>query len=140
MVTSAAKEQDLETATVSSPAKPRTLKPRGKPFVPGDSRINRLGGPKKGESLPEKLKRRVEKDSDKIVEAVYKRLIREDSVGNRAFVDVRDTVYGIPKQHLVLEQADSPLLAFLTKHIDVSRETMDVIEGESRLLPEGQGE
>lgn len=80
---------------------------RGRPFEPG----NRYGKgrPRKGESIPEKLKRKIEApaSSDAIVDAVYARLLREDAVGNRAFADVRDTVYGIPKQTLVLEQGES---------------------------------
>ncbi len=51
--------------------------------------------------------------------------------GNRARADFSDRVYGLPKQTLVLEQADSPLLGFLMRH----NAQLPYVEGESRTLP-----
>ena len=99
-------------------------------FVAGyDPRRNLIGRPKKGESMPELLKRAIErpKVTRLVVAAAVERLVRTDAVGNRAFADVRDTVYGIPKQTLVLEQADSPLLALLQRHAQ-----LPYVDGESR--------
>ena len=85
------------------------------------------GRPRKGESVPERLKRKVEAKGDAVVDAVIARLLRQDSVGNRAFADVRDTIYGVPKQHLVLSQGeDDPLLGLFTvRELDVSHEAND---------------
>ena len=48
--------------------------------------------------------------------------------GNRARADFSDRVYGLPKQTLVLEQADSPLLAFLQRQAPA----LPYVDGESR--------
>ena len=81
--------------------------------------------------MPEKLRARVERDSDAVVEAVMRRLKRDDSVGNRAFADVRDTVYGIPKQTLVIEQGESA-----ADQLDaaIARRMGLVVDGEARAL------
>lgn len=99
-----------------------------------DPRRNLAGRPKKGESVPELLRRTIERPrvSQAVVQATVERLMRTDAVGNRAFADVRDTVYGVPKQTLQLEQADSPLLAFLER-----RQQRLTVEGESRELEPG---
>lgn len=102
-----------------------------------DPRRNAHGRPKKGASLPEKLKHRVEKDADKVIEAVMKRLTRDDAVGNRAFSDVRDTVYGLPKQTLVLEQGESPLAELLRRRqerLSPTGERRLTVDGESRVI------
>jgi hypothetical protein len=96
---------DEQTAAVTVTTDTTNGRTRRGTFAPGNAYGH--GRPKKGESLPEKLRRRVEKDSDAIVNAVVARLIREDAVGNRAFADVRDTVYGVPKQTLVVSQGES---------------------------------
>ncbi len=96
-------------------------------FAPGyDPRRNYAGRPKKGESVPEQLKRTLErpKVARMVVNAVVERLARTDAVGNRAFSDVRDTIYGVPKQTLVLQQGTDPLTALFTELAD------------HRLLPE----
>ena len=100
-------------------------------FQAGDAwRGNRNGRPRKGESVPEKLRRKVEKHGDQVVEAVYQRLLRTDSVGNRAFADVRDTIYGVPKQTLVLESEQDPALDWLLAKAGKQA----WIEGESRVI------
>lgn len=121
-------QPSLAADTVDSSPKPITDRPWL--FRAGhDPRRNTNGRPKRGESLPEKLRTKVEKEADKIVEAVYQRLLREDAVGNRAFADVRDTLYGIPKQTLIIEQPNDPLIETLQASINRT-----VIDGESRLL------
>ena len=107
---------DADTAVSSTHTdteKPKRKAPRTAFSAGYDPRRNLAGRPKKGESLPELLKRSIERPHIKaaVVSATVERLMRTDAVGNRAFADVRDTVYGIPKQTLVLEQGDSPLLA-----------------------------
>lgn len=81
-------------------------------FLPGN-RANPKGRPRKGESLPEKLRAATEKHADKIVAAALERVLRADSVGNRAFADIRDTVYGVPKQTLIVQRDDDPALSLL---------------------------
>ncbi len=54
--------------------------------------------------------------------------------GNRARADFSDRAYGLPKQTLVVEQSDSPLLGFLMRHAAVDPSL--IVEGESRTLPE----
>lgn len=100
-------------------------------FLPGQAPKS-PGRPRKGESMPEKLRKRVEKDADRVVDAVVARLLREDAVGNRAFADVRDTVYGIPKQTLVLEQGASPLAAFLARRAE--RLNAGAVDGEATIV------
>lgn len=107
----------IEDSSADTSAVGQTRKDKHWQFAPGyDPRRNLAGRPRKGESLPELLKRSIERPKTKaaVVSATVERLLRTDAVGNRAFADVRDTVYGIPKQTLVLEQADSPLAALLT--------------------------
>ncbi len=127
---------DSDISYPDSPTdKPKRKAPRSA-FVRGyDPRRNLIGRPKKGESMPELLKRAIErpKVTRLVVAAAVERLVRTDAVGNRAFADVRDTVYGIPKQTLVLEQADSPLLAFLMRQAQVDPSL--IVEGEVRQLP-----
>jgi hypothetical protein len=69
------------------------------------------GRPRKGESVIETLKRAVEKPktTEAIVIATVQRMLRTDSVGNRALADVSDRIYGVPKQTLVLQQGADPL-------------------------------
>lgn len=117
---------DTETARLQTAATVSPDRVNGR-FAPG----NRLGPgrPRRGESVPEKLRAKVERHGDKVVEAVYQRLLRTDSVGNRAFADVRDTIYGIPKQHLVIEQSDSPLASVLASlHMRADYRLADVSE------------
>ncbi len=104
----------------------------GRKWKPGQSG-NPNGRPRKGESVMDQTKRLAATKSKQLAEAHVKRMMRTDSVGNRAWSDFNAYDVGLPKQTYVIEQADSPLLAFLTKHVDV-------VEGESRLLPESQGE
>ena len=66
-----------------------------------------------------------------MVTATVERLLRTDAVGNRAFADVRDTVYGIPKQTLVLEQGDSPLLALFQQFTAIDA----TVDADVRELP-----
>lgn len=103
----------------------------GRPFAPGNKYGK--GRPRKGESIPERLKRAIEqpKTTEAIVQATVARLLREDAVGNRAFADVRDTVYGIPKQTLVLEHGESPADALDARLAQLLGQTVD---GEARLL------
>lgn len=100
------------------------------------------GHPRKGESVPEKLKKRVERDSDKVVEAVMKRLLRGDAVGNRAFADVRDTIYGVPKQTLVVEREETAGDR-LTRNVyaQLAKLTGQTVDAEDvRVLDEGETE
>ncbi len=108
---------NVSSSTASTTGK-QTHKPRTTTFQPGyDPRRNYAGRPKKGESVPEQLKRTLErpKVARAVVNAVVNRLIRDDAVGNRAFSDVRDTIYGVPKQTLVLQQGTDPLTALFTE-------------------------
>ena len=84
------------------------------------------GRPRRGQSVPEKLKAKVERHGDAVVKAAYERLLRTDSVGNRAFADMRDTVYGVPKQTLVLQQGDDPLALLLPRLLNDA----ETVEGE----------
>ncbi len=94
-------------------------------FVAGAPSANPKGRPKKGETLAERLKRKDDAIAAKAIKARDKRLLLPTMVGERAWTTYLAYNVGI------IEQADSPLLALLTKHVDV-------VEGESRLLPEGQ--
>ena len=122
------------SSTDSATGKP-IHKPRPTTFAPGyDPRRNYAGRPKKGESVPEQLKRTLErpKVARMVVNAVVERLARTDAVGNRAFADVRDTVYGLPKQTLILEQSSDPLLLLLERMSERKQLPQDTLTSDDK--------
>ena len=117
--------QDVSTATDNVSQKPWQFT-KGNPGGPGR--------PKKGTSVLDRTRQLAERKAKKVAEAHVNRMLREDATGNRAWAEYRDTFYGMPKQTLVLEQGDSPLLALYQQFnaIDAG-ETVDVRE-----LPPGE--
>ncbi len=106
-----------------------TAKPRGKPFARGDDeRRNADGRPPKGESVPELLAKAYEKKRKQLVKAAIDRALRDDQVGNRAFNDGLDRVYGKVADEMHITTEDSPLLGFLMRHTA----QLPYVEGESR--------
>lgn len=91
------------------------------------------GRPRKGESAIETLKRAVEKPktTEAIVVATINRMLRTDSVGNRAFADVSDRIYGVPKQTLVLQQGSDPFADLMTELKQLAGADPLYIEGPS---------
>ena len=57
----------------------------------------------------ERYKRKVESEADKVLAAHFRRLFKDNAVGERAFVTLRDTLFGVPAQRLVVEQDGGPL-------------------------------
>lgn len=78
-------------------------------FKAGDERAveagRRGGSVKRKERIPEKLREAIEGRADRIVDAAVKRMLRDDSVGNRAFSDVHDIVYGPPVKRIEIDDA-----------------------------------
>ena len=97
---------------------------KGHPATPGGGR------PKRGERLLHYVDRLVEHPRNKVAvaEAHLARMVRTDAVGARAFADHRDTFYGLPKQTLVLEQADNPFFALLASMQGVPLERPATLE------------
>ena len=86
------------------------------------------GRPKRGESVPEKLKAKLERHGDKVVEAAFRRLLRDDSVGNRALEDALNRRYGVNAQKYVIESgSDSAAMTALLALVGS-------IEGEYRVM------
>ena len=110
---------DTSTGTVAELRDSRTGR-----FVKGHAALAGGGRPKKGERLLDYAQRLVEKAQNKqaVAEAHLDRLLRRDAVGARAFADHRDTFFGIPKQTLVLEQGESPLLALFQQFTAIDAE------------------
>ncbi len=102
-------------------------------FVAGAPSANPKGRPKKGETLKERLARKDAAIAAKAIKARDKRLMQTNMVGAREWTTYLAYNVGVPAQKYIIEQADNPLLALLTKHVDV-------VEGEARLLDQGQGE
>ena len=120
-------ETNSATGVVSELREPRTGR-----FVKGHAALAGGGRPKKGERLLDYVNKLVEKAPNKqaVAEAHLDRLLKRDAVGARAFVDHRDTYFGIPKQTLVVEHADAPGLAWLQ-----ALATGQGVEGEAREMP-----
>ena len=125
METQTVTDEDVSTATDNVSQKPWQFT-KGNPGGPGR--------PKKGTSVLDRTRQLAERKAKKVAEAHVNRMLREDATGNRAWAEYRDTFYGMPKQTLVLEQGDSPLLALYQQFnaIDAG-ETVDVRE-----LPPGE--
>jgi hypothetical protein len=123
--------QDSNADSAAVDSKPWQFK-RG-----NDPRRNTAGRPRKRDSLLEVTRKKVESAASKVADAKLKRLLRDDSVGNRAWAEYRDTYYGMPKQTLVLEQGESPMLALLERFnaIDQAR----TVEGEARVVDDNEG-
>ena len=96
-----------ESLTVDQTRKPWQFKP--------GNRANPHGRPRKGESLPELLAKEYEKSKKKLVKAAVNRALRDDQVGNRAFNDGLDRVYGKVADEMHLTVGDDPLAELLQR-------------------------
>ncbi len=103
-----------------------------KGFQPGyDPRRNTAGRIKKKPTVLDETVKLAHKAKERrrIARAWVNTMAEEGTApGNRARADFSDRVYGLPKQTLVLEQVDSPLLGFLMRHTA----QLPYVDGESR--------
>lgn len=122
-------KQELEQVAGNTPSSAESATGR---FYPGDPRINRKGRPRKGETSFDYTKRLVEKPKHAklVAEAKLERLLRTDSVGNRAWADYRDSYFGVPKQVLQVEGVDAASVA------DTLLTRMRELAGRQHTLPE----
>ncbi len=99
-------------------------------FAPGNHASP--GRPRKGQSIPEKLKGKVERHADKVVEAAYQRMLREDQVGNRALEDGMNRIYGKVADEMHITTTDSPLAQLFERLAGTGALPAPYIDGESR--------
>ena len=100
--------------TSPEPAAGQKKQPRGRPFQPGVSG-NPAGRPKRDAHFMDKYRNRVEAQADSILDAHFRRLKSNQTVGERAFTNMRDTLFGLPVQKLQVEsnQGMETLRAYL---------------------------
>ena len=126
--------QDVALNTESISAAHEVLRGERGRFLPGASPKS-PGRPRKGRSVLDATQELAERKWKRIAEAAIQRLERDDAVGNRAWADYRDTFHGIPKQTLVVENADAPALAWLQ-----ALASGQGVDGTARELPEATSE
>ncbi len=78
-------------------------------FLPGVSG-NPNGRPKKGQSLPEKLRASIDRRADKIIDG---QLSAAERGNTRAFVAAMSYAYGVPATKLIVQREDDPLTQWL---------------------------
>ncbi len=78
-------------------------------FKPGQSG-NPNGRPKKGQSLPEKLRASIDRRADKIIDG---QLTAAERGNTRAFVAAMSYAYGVPATKLIVQREDDPLTQWL---------------------------
>jgi hypothetical protein len=114
----------VDSLTVQREAKPWQ-------FQKGQPSRNPHGRPRKGESLPERLAREYDKRQKQLIDAAIKRALRDDQVGNRAFNDGLDRVYGkVADEMHITTGEQTPVMAWL------QRLSGEVVDGESRVVPD----
>ncbi len=91
-------------------AEPRTDKPwlwhKGQP---SSNPYGRAGNPDKKTMVTE-VRRKADRKASRLADALIETALK----GNvRAFIAIRDTAYGVPKQSLVIERADDPLTRWI---------------------------
>jgi hypothetical protein len=101
--------ETVEPATrLAEPETPKRV--IGRPFQPGNN-MNPKGRPKKGETLADRLRRKDEAIAKKAIEARDKRLLRNDGIGEKAWVTYLAYNLGRPVQpYISLAGTDDPLL------------------------------
>ena len=118
---------EAQTADAGETAPVSTGRVNGR-FAPG----NKLGPgrPKRGESVPEKLKAKLERHGDKVVAAAFDRMLQTNQVGNRALEDALNRAYGVNAQKFILQQdgADAAVSVLLQR--------MHTIDADYKLLPD----
>ncbi len=106
--TEATQETDAETGLTEPESRTRTW------FRAGDPRTieaARKGGrPRKGESLPEKLRASIDRRADKIIDG---QLSAAERGNTRAFVAAMSYAYGVPATKLIVQREDDPLTQWL---------------------------
>lgn len=103
------------------------------PWQPGQSG-NPHGRPTK-KTLIDALQDEVDREMWAIVKGQVKRAIKGDP---RSFAEIRNTLYGVPKQTLEVQNPDDPqaaLLAIVAQQLGILPPA-NVIEGESREVDE----
>ncbi len=102
-----AEEQDH--ALIGEPETTVIRRVVGRPFEPGQSG-NPAGRPKRGQSLPEQLRKQIDRRAPEIIDGLLSKAERGDT---RAFVAAMSYSYGVPATKLIVQREDDPLTQWL---------------------------